>query len=63
MSITKTELERVKTNIYDIIIDNIYGNLANSGLEVNDPQLRDAIVSALEEAATHFCMPEFGSTE
>ena len=59
---THDELETVRGNLEDIITDLIYSNLEESGLDVNDQRLRDAIVSSLEDVATHFCAPEFGTS-
>ena len=58
---THDELETIRGNLEDIITDLIYSNLEEYGLDVNDERLRDAVVSSLEDVATHFCAPEFGT--
>ena len=58
---THAELEKIKDGIYNLTLDNIYDEIAASGLMISDSRLRDAVVCALEEAATHFCTPEFGT--
>ena len=57
------ELSVIENNLSDVITELIYSNMEHSGLDISDEKLRDAIVSALEGVAAHFCAPEFGTSE
>jgi len=60
---TYEELNVIESNLYGVITELIYSNIDHSGLDINNEKLRDAIVSALEGVAAHFCSPEFGTSE